>query len=100
VGRCKVQSVLATTLRHSYYVSAVIIPDMIFCNIRSWPVGQLNYYWPSPAQSFLVPSPTALMTIFYFLTTLGMRARITVTLRLEVYRQSLRLGDKTLETHD
>jgi hypothetical protein len=28
------------------------------------------------------------------------RVRVRVTLRLSVYRQSLRLGDKPLETHD
>jgi hypothetical protein len=28
------------------------------------------------------------------------RVRVRVTLRLAVYRQSLHLGDKALETHD
>jgi hypothetical protein len=31
--------------------------------------------WPSPAQSFLVPSPAGLMTTFYSLTTLGVLKR-------------------------
>jgi hypothetical protein len=31
---------------------------------------------------------------------IGVRVRVRVTLRLTVYRQSLRLGDKPLETHD
>jgi hypothetical protein len=34
-------------------------------------VGRVNRCWPSPAQSFLVPSPEGLMTIIYSVTTLG-----------------------------
>jgi hypothetical protein len=37
--------------------------------------GLVNCCWSSPAQSFLVPSPARLLTIFYFLTT---RSRATV----------------------
>jgi hypothetical protein len=32
---------------------------------------RVNCCWPSPAQSFLVPSPAGLRTIFYSLTALG-----------------------------
>jgi hypothetical protein len=35
-----------------------------------WVSGRVHYCWPSPAQSFLVPSPTGLLTILYYLTTL------------------------------
>jgi hypothetical protein len=31
--------------------------------------GRIYFFWPSPAQSFLVSSPTGLMPIIYFLTT-------------------------------
>jgi hypothetical protein len=34
------------------------------------------------------------------LTKLRVRVRVRVTLRLAVYRQSIRLDDKTLHTHD
>jgi hypothetical protein len=33
-------------------------------------VSRVNCCWPSPAQSFFVPSPAGLMTILYCLTTL------------------------------
>jgi hypothetical protein len=68
-------------------------------------LGRVNYCWTSPAQTLLVPSPVVLMAIFYCLTTLGIvqhslsaDVRDRVTLRLAVYRQSIRLGDKPLET--
>jgi hypothetical protein len=35
------------------------------------PLGRLNCCWPSPAQWFLIPPFTGLMTIFYTLTDLG-----------------------------
>jgi hypothetical protein len=35
-----------------------------------------------------------------FGTKLHPQAKVKVTLRLTVYRQSVRLGDKPLETHD
>jgi hypothetical protein len=71
--------------------------------------------WSSPAQSLLVQSTVEELTIFHCLTTLGfvysfdleeliacirVRVRVRVTLRLAVYRQSVRLGAKPLGTHD
>jgi hypothetical protein len=40
----------------------------LFSTALNW---LLNCCWPSPAQWFLVPSPTGLMTVFYSLTALG-----------------------------
>jgi hypothetical protein len=31
-------------------------------------IGRVNYCWPSPAESFLVPSPAGLLTIFLGVT--------------------------------
>jgi hypothetical protein len=42
-----------------------------FDNVQILPACLLNRCWPSPAQLFLVPSPTGLMTIFYYLEALG-----------------------------
>jgi hypothetical protein len=41
------------------------------CLSTHWLVCLVNCRWLSPGQSFLVPSPAGLMTIFYCLTTLG-----------------------------
>jgi hypothetical protein len=61
-------------------------------------VNWVNCCWPSPAQSFLVPSPAGLMTILFCLTTLrvieltpGSQVKVKVTLRLTV-SQSVSLG--------
>jgi hypothetical protein len=61
----------------------------------------------------LVPSPAGLMTVFYCLTALAVvqlrhfntlknvrEPEFRVTLRLAVYRQSVRLGAEPLEAHD
>jgi hypothetical protein len=80
--------------------------------------------WSSPAQSFLGPSPLGLATILYclrFETSFSLPSttrrvmvevfypastrdlsnpKFKVTLRLAVYRQSVCLGVKPLETHD
>jgi hypothetical protein len=78
--------------------------------------GMVNCCCSSPAKIFLVPSPMVLIVIFHCLTTLGVvqhslsgdgrgrgrgrvRVRVRVTLRLPVYRQSVRLGAKPRETH-
>jgi hypothetical protein len=50
-------------LQHPSYFPLLII-------VNFWS-GEVNCCWSSPAQSFLVPSPAGLMTIFYSLTTLG-----------------------------
>jgi hypothetical protein len=42
-----------------------------FVSSFSIPVCLVSCYWPSAAQSFLVPNPAGLMTTFYFLTALG-----------------------------
>jgi hypothetical protein len=52
----------------------------------------VNCCWPSPGQSFLVPSPAGLMTIFYCLTALGVvthslsriQVKVKITLRPKV----------------
>jgi hypothetical protein len=91
-------------------------------------VCRLQLLLASPAQSFLGPSPVGLATIFYCLrletsllspsTTrrvtvevfdpasiwdnrdrVRVRVRVRVTLRLAVYRQSIRLGVEPLETY-
>jgi hypothetical protein len=39
--------------------------------VRVWVWVRANFFWPSPAQSFLVPGTAGLMILFYCLTTLG-----------------------------
>jgi hypothetical protein len=34
-------------------------------------VDRVNCYWPSPAQSFFVPSPSGPMALYYYLTIPG-----------------------------
>jgi hypothetical protein len=85
-------------------------------------VSRLNCCWPSPAQSFLASVSSRSMTkIFVLCFEMGpplrremgrsfyvgatevrvrVRVRVRVTLLLAVYRRSVRLGDKSLETHD
>jgi hypothetical protein len=40
------------------------------------------------------------LSAYFPLTIVRVRVRVRVTLQLAVYRQSLHLGDKPLETHD
>jgi hypothetical protein len=60
--------------------------DQIFVTVRQLQEGSVVYSfcWPSPAHSF------SRATIW---------VRVTVTLRLVVYRQSVRLGAEPLKTH-
>jgi hypothetical protein len=62
-----------------------------------------NCCWSSPAQSFLGPSSAGLITTFscHRIDTPNLegevpRKRIRITLRLAIYRQSVRLGVKPL----
>jgi hypothetical protein len=78
----------------------------VIFQLTGWP---LNYCWPSPAQSFLVPSPTGFMTISYCLTALRafgtqssrslaneqMKVRLNNMLRFSSY-----LTRSTLHLHD
>jgi hypothetical protein len=41
------------------------------CDLVACTVSEVNCCWPSPAQSFLIPSPAGLMTKFYSFMTLS-----------------------------
>jgi hypothetical protein len=55
-----------------YYCHVLVTRQGVWIdNWIYWSVSRVNYYWPSPAQSYLVPSPKGLMTRSDCLTTLG-----------------------------
>jgi hypothetical protein len=55
------------------------------------PGGRLSHVWPE--------TRTDSKCVFNFSTAERSSEKSRVTLRLAVYRQSVRLGDKPLETH-
>jgi hypothetical protein len=86
-----------------------------------------NCCWPSPAQSFSGPSPVELLRISYCLRfetsfivasynsqgygggiqtrthtrlSVDLKVKVQVTLRLAIYRQSISIGARPLETHN
>jgi hypothetical protein len=79
-------------------------PSCIFLVNPLNPDWLLNCFWVLPAQWFLVPSPTGLTTIYYFLMALGafrtFSSKPTETRRLwRLYKYSVRTSQETLRLH-
>jgi hypothetical protein len=69
-------SLLDTIYKKSDWPALPRSPQIVSAELTCKPANRktdrlLNFSWPSPAQRFLLPSPTEPMTIFYSLTALG-----------------------------
>jgi hypothetical protein len=59
-----------------------------------------NCYWPSPAQSFMVPSATELVIVFYCFTTMGILYYcVTMCCRRDVFTVPLPNNDLLYSFH-
>jgi hypothetical protein len=89
--------------------SPFLLPVLTIWNIALHGIS-VNYCWPSPTLVFMVSGavgthgqifvPSKTTDMFENGVLFEARISVRVTLRLVVYRQSVRLGAKPLEAHD
>jgi hypothetical protein len=94
---------------HINVVMSLCLPVLLSIQVkqlgfpRCCSIGRVNCCWPSPVQSFLIPTPAELVTTFYTLTALRVVQSLWIDFRknscgrgllksLDIIQLSLKLG--------